>query len=83
MILEIGELLCFYTDGTVEAVNPEGEVFGYDRLKAFLLEKRGGSAREIVETFMADLTAFADGVPFGDDVTISIVKRVPLFSVES
>jgi serine phosphatase RsbU (regulator of sigma subunit) len=36
--LEAGEAALFYSDGLVEAPDPEGEMFGFPRLRALIAE---------------------------------------------
>jgi phosphoserine phosphatase RsbU/P len=45
LVLEAGDLLALFTDGITEAVNPEGEDFGEDRLTAALEQHRQGCHR--------------------------------------
>lgn len=71
-----GDLLVLYTDGFVEAENPEGEEYGLDRLQAVCL----GSARdgeELATALDRDLEGFVRGVPFADDRTLVTARRLP------
>ncbi|MBC8075912.1 MAG: serine/threonine-protein phosphatase, partial [Chloroflexales bacterium] len=73
--LEPGDLICFYTDGVTEAMNPQRELFGEDRLAQVLRECHECSPREIIERITAAVLAFAEGQPQADDVTIVVLKR--------
>ena len=37
-VFEVGEAALFYSDGLVEAHDPQGEMFGFPRLKALVAE---------------------------------------------
>jgi phosphoserine phosphatase RsbU/P len=63
-----GSRLIFYSDGITEAVNPEEEEFGLDRLVK-LAAKRGASAMSIAE----DVRAFANGAGVRDDASVVFV----------
>ena len=77
MELEPGDLLVIYTDGLSEAVNPEDEEFGIERLESVTRDCRErplGALREAIEEALDD---FAAGVPFADDRTLLLVRRSP------
>ena len=78
MRLEPGEFLVLYTDGLTEARNRADEEYGTDRLGALLTElaqQSNPSARDLTTACLRDLTAFRDGAPPNDDLTIMVVKR--------
>jgi sigma-B regulation protein RsbU (phosphoserine phosphatase) len=72
--LRADDLALFFTDGVIEAVNVEGDVFGSDRIDAAL---RVGppSAERLIQNILRELTAFTSGVPVADDRTLVVVKR--------
>ena len=74
VVLQPGELILFYTDGIVEAMNEERELFGFDRLEE--LVKRHGhlSAKEFVEMTMTDLRTFIGETPLQDDLTLVAMR---------
>ncbi|GFK94588.1 Phosphoserine phosphatase RsbU [Fundidesulfovibrio magnetotacticus] len=72
--LEPGQLLLLYTDGIHEAVNPDGAMYGRERLKAVLAANANAPASTVVNALMADLKVFKDGLPLEDDVTLVVVK---------
>jgi serine phosphatase RsbU (regulator of sigma subunit) len=39
IVLEAGDAALFYSDGLVEAHDPEGEMFGFPRLRALSISK--------------------------------------------
>lgn len=71
-----GALLIVGTDGIWEARNPAGEMYGRERMCRAVRAARGSSAAEIVEAVTMDLTAFRQGRPQGDDVTLVVVKAL-------
>jgi sigma-B regulation protein RsbU (phosphoserine phosphatase) len=72
-----GDCLVLYTDGIVEAANPEGEEYGMERLAALCVRHCRLSCAELAAAVEADLEAFARGVPFGDDRTLVMARRLP------
>ena len=72
--LEPGDRLCLYTDGVVEAHNEIGEAFGTDRLRACLQAHGGEPANALAGTLIGCQTAFRDGHPLGDDVTLVVAE---------
>jgi serine phosphatase RsbU (regulator of sigma subunit)/CHASE2 domain-containing sensor protein len=71
-----GELLCLMTDGVTEAQTPDGQLYGNQRLQHLLLElqRRGATAREVVEALQADVGVFAAGAEPADDLTILALR---------
>lgn len=78
LVLEPGDLLVCYTDGIVEAANPEEEQFGEDRLLEACLAGREGSIVELEAFLQRALTEFTRGVPYGDDRTLVMLRREPV-----
>jgi phosphoserine phosphatase RsbU/P len=65
--------LLLYTDGIIEAANPQGELFGLDRLKEFLLNSAGADYQEFLELlFKAHLDYSGAGMPKDDCSAIII-----------
>lgn len=73
--LNLGDMVVFFTDGVIEAVNADGEVFGSNRFDA-CLQKAPPSAADAVLAILAELSDFTAGIPAADDRTLVIVKRV-------
>jgi len=70
-----GDLLLLYTDGIVEAVDPDGEEYGLDRLKQVCRRHHGAAPAAVAEVLDRDLLAFVRGTPFPDDRTVVLVRR--------
>ncbi len=68
------DLALFFTDGVIEAVNAEGDVFGSDRIDA-ALRVFPPSAERLIQNLLRELSAFTAGVPVADDRTLLVVKR--------
>jgi sigma-B regulation protein RsbU (phosphoserine phosphatase) len=69
-----GDILLLYTDGVTEALNPEGEEFGRERL-AMLVEREWSlSAKGLVGAIRHELQEFTSGEPLADDTTIVVCK---------
>jgi serine phosphatase RsbU (regulator of sigma subunit) len=59
----------------VEAMNADGELYGFDRLMACVGEAHGLDAARLLERLMADVDRHVGGVEQHDDLTI-VVGRV-------
>ncbi len=64
--MQENETLTFYTDGIVEARNPQGQLFGFDRVQE--LSRAGSSAVQIVD----EASAFGQE----DDITVLTLTRL-------
>jgi len=74
--LEIGDTIVLYTDGITEAANPEEEEFDRSRLAECCAENRELPVDELAETIHATVDEFVRGVPYHDDRTLVILRRV-------
>jgi predicted ester cyclase len=73
-ILEAGEAALFYSDGLVEAHNPNGEMFGFPRLRALVAQH--GEERSLGDFLMEELYHFAgEGWEQEDDITLLTLRR--------
>ncbi|MDT7689523.1 MAG: phosphoserine phosphatase RsbU/P [Acidobacteriota bacterium] len=73
--LRSGDVLVSYSDGVTETQNPKGEEFGTTRLQEVIAQNISASAAAIRDKIEAALSAFAQGTPAVDDITLLIVKR--------
>ena len=69
-----GDTVMLYTDGVIEARNPEGEMFGLGRLKAFLEQHQGTSAEVVRKALMDALDLFRRGSAQVDDITCLVMR---------
>jgi serine phosphatase RsbU (regulator of sigma subunit) len=75
--LEAGEAALFYSDGLVEAHNPEGEMFGFPRLQTLVAEHAKG--KPLVDFLMEELYSFTgERWEQEDDITLVTLQRVAL-----
>ena len=73
--LQIGDQIVFYTDGITEAFNPNGEMFGTERLDR-VLENCSVNAASLIDELLAAVSDFTAGQPADDDRTILIARVV-------
>ncbi|MEO5345374.1 MAG: SpoIIE family protein phosphatase [Magnetococcus sp. YQC-9] len=66
--LEAGDCIYLYTDGIVEAVSPQGEPFGGERLLAFLIDQVGQGGE--LATILSQLRTHGKREIFEDDVAL-------------
>jgi predicted ester cyclase len=75
-ILNNGETALLYSDGLVEAHNPQGEMFGFPKLRALVAEH---SAERALEDFLVEELYSFVGVGWEqeDDITLLTLQRSP------
>jgi serine phosphatase RsbU (regulator of sigma subunit) len=65
-----------YSDGLVEAHDPQGEMFGFPRLRALVAEH--GEERSLGDFLMEELYTFVgEGWEQEDDITLLTLRRLP------
>jgi serine phosphatase RsbU (regulator of sigma subunit) len=75
MVLDAGEAALLYSDGLVEAHDPEGEMFGFPRLQELLAEY-GDEERSLEQALLEELYSFVgEGWEQEDDITLLTLRR--------
>lgn len=74
--LKKGDIVIFYTDGVIEAINENGRQFGMNRLIKILKDNSYLQASELVSMIEERVKEFARNQPQFDDLTIMVVKIV-------
>ena len=74
MVLDAGQGVLLYSDGLVEAHDPEGEMFGFPRLRALVAQH--GEERSLQEALLEELYSFVgEGWEQEDDITLLTLRR--------
>jgi serine phosphatase RsbU (regulator of sigma subunit) len=69
-----GEGVLFYNDGLVEAHNPEGEMFGFPRLRALVAEY--GEERSLGDSLLEELYSYVgESWEQENDITLLTLER--------
>ncbi|MCJ2165770.1 MULTISPECIES: SpoIIE family protein phosphatase [unclassified Pseudodesulfovibrio] len=71
-----GQILLISTDGLWEEHNPNGEMFGRDRIRAILRNHAKESAQDILKSLCDAVREFSGSGRREDDLTIVVVKGV-------
>jgi sigma-B regulation protein RsbU (phosphoserine phosphatase) len=72
--LEAGDLVVFYTDGIVEAHNARQELFGFERLEAFLRTHGELAPSAFINAILTEVETFSHGVAQHDDMTLLVFR---------
>ncbi len=72
--LEPGDRLVFYTDGIVEAMNANREMFGFDRLLQVVREAGSMNADHLLKEISNQVNEFCGGASQSDDLTVIVVS---------
>jgi serine phosphatase RsbU (regulator of sigma subunit) len=74
IVLDAGEVALFYSDGLVEAHDPQGEMFGFPRLRTLITEHAEKESLE--EALLKELYSFVgEGWEQEDDITLLTLRR--------
>jgi serine phosphatase RsbU (regulator of sigma subunit) len=73
-LLQAGEAALLYSDGLVEAHGPQGDMFGFPRLRARVAEH--GGERSLGDFLLEELYSFVgEGWEQEDDITLLTLRR--------
>jgi serine phosphatase RsbU (regulator of sigma subunit)/ketosteroid isomerase-like protein len=74
VVLDAGEAVLFYSDGLVEAHDPNGKMFGFPRLRALIAEH--GGEHSLGDLLLEELHSFTGvGWEQEDDITLLTLQR--------
>ena len=75
IVLQEGDSALLYTDGLVEAHDPNGEMFGFPRLRA-LVSEYAAEEQSLEEALLEELYSFeGEGWEQEDDITLLTLRR--------
>ena len=72
-----GDVIVIGTDGIWEAVNPEGAMYGKQRLRDVVRENAHAPVAAIADAIEADLRRFRATAPQRDDITFVVIRIGP------
>lgn len=72
--LRAGDVILFYTDGLLEAENPDQEFFQLERIKTIFRETAHDSPQAIIQAIFTGLQAFCERSSFEDDISLMVFK---------
>lgn len=72
--LEPGDTLVLYSDGLTEAMNPDQELYGEDRLRETVAKNAGMDAAALNEVLLRDVDLFRKGAEPNDDLTLLTLR---------
>ena len=73
--LHDGDVVLFYTDGVTETVNPEGDLYGEERLEAVATRVKNENVNQICQAIYDDVIAFQGEAQQFDDLTMMVLKK--------
>ncbi|WP_183929605.1 SpoIIE family protein phosphatase [Rhizobium mongolense] len=69
------DLIVLHTDGVTEAENPEGELFGIERLCENARRLHGRTAEQVMNGILESLMAYIGTQKIHDDITLVVVRH--------
>jgi serine phosphatase RsbU (regulator of sigma subunit) len=73
--LELGDGIVLYTDGITEAENPDGNLYGLQRLRDIAQKMWSQPARNVQQAIVEDVKKHLAGTASDDDITLLVLKR--------
>ena len=72
-----GDTLIFHSDGLIEALNANQEMYGTERLKALVSQMPSEcTAAEVIQHIVEDINRFVKEEEQYDDLTLVVIKRI-------
>lgn len=73
--LEPGDLLLLFSDGITEAMDPDMEMYGLERLQNLVNENSEKKVSELADIILKDIRSHAKRADQSDDITMMLIKR--------
>jgi sigma-B regulation protein RsbU (phosphoserine phosphatase) len=73
--VEVGDLVCLYSDGITECESADAEEFGVARLVEQMRGHTGRPLDAVLEDIQQSLAQYSAGLPQGDDQTLVLLRR--------
>jgi len=74
LAMEPNDKIILYTDGIVEAMNEQGEIFGFERLLETVTRSKSETADDLLHLITDKVHEFAGHAPQHDDITLIVVS---------
>lgn len=71
-----GDMFLCYSDGVTEAADPQGEMFGLDRLLALVDANLAASPASLIRIITGAVLSHTGNAPLGDDLTVLVIRAV-------
>jgi sigma-B regulation protein RsbU (phosphoserine phosphatase) len=78
-----GDTLVSFSDGVTEAMDPDEQLFGDDRLRDALVGKENNSLNDLQAEILNSVHTFTRGASQNDDITVLLVRYQPESSSRS
>lgn len=75
--LRPGDLLLIYSDGLTETQNPQGELFGLERVQEVLRAHLHDEPAQLLNYLFDAVNRFAEQEPRSDDLTLLLIQAMP------
>jgi len=75
VVINVGDVIVFYTDGVTEVFDDEGREFGMERLIEVVKEHQNRPSHEILDKIVESVRNFASKTHLFDDLTAIVLKR--------
>ena len=73
--LDEGDILIFHSDGLIEALNADEEMYGDERLKEVVSQMSNDyTAEEVIQHLVEDVNRFVEEAEQYDDLTLVVIK---------
>jgi sigma-B regulation protein RsbU (phosphoserine phosphatase) len=73
--LSKGDMLVVYSDGLTDAEDPQGEMFGAQRLLEIIRQEAPSGSQVLVAKFLKAIEEFTQGMQQTDDITFVVVEK--------
>ncbi|MCX6161025.1 MAG: PP2C family protein-serine/threonine phosphatase [Ignavibacteriae bacterium] len=74
--IEEGDIVVLYTDGIVEAMDADFELYGEERLRKVIMDNSDQSPEILSQKIIQDVQVYSANGKYSDDKTLVIIKRI-------